>query len=444
MKTKCYKLGVEVINMEYICKECVEVDEVQKEVERLSIGLELCNYCNSKSAVAPKDSIFSFIENNFFEAIISIDECSQRESSSFWGGSDDLYVKEICDIIHDIGLKNDMLENDLSNYLSEQLDVEDKLFTLNDGTLEDNLYQNKWLNFIDSISHGKRFFNFEVSLFLDDLFSVMHENNHVNDTICTVLEPNESLFRARIANSKMERESIISDPASQLGPVPDKLASDQRMTPSGISAFYASSDRDTCFSEVRAITGDLVISGEFTVNRPLKFLDLRKVETLSKKEHHPFEHDFLKKSHKSQFLKRLMFLLSKPASKRKNSNYLETQVIFEYFRVKFGGDISGLIFSSVQTGLDGVNVVLFPEESNVNSFSYNKERKIIFRESHHQDDSFYSYSLKFVEKLPVQESEANLSFVRDSLELHYIEAVKTIARKQHIFVNDDTYDDVGF
>ncbi|MBF4448658.1 RES domain-containing protein, partial [Vibrio anguillarum] len=180
------------------------------------------------------------------------------------------------------------------------------------------------------------------------------------------------------------------------------------------------SDRETCFSEVRAITGDLVISGEFTVNRPLKLLDLRKIEELSKKEYHPFESNYLEKSHKSLFLKRLMFLLSKPASKRKNSNYLETQVIFEYFRVNFGSDISGLIFSSVQTGFNGLNVVLFPERSDVNSFTYNKERKIIFKEWHHQEDDWYTYSEKFSENLPSQKSEANLSFVHGSLELHYI------------------------
>ncbi|MGR5148056.1 RES family NAD+ phosphorylase [Photobacterium alginatilyticum] len=429
--------------MMYICKDCVEVGEVKKEVERLNIGQEVCCYCDSKSIVAPKESVFSFIENNFFEAIIPIDECSPQESSSFWGGSDDLYVKEIWEIIHDIGLKNEVLESDLSSYLSQKIGVEDKLFTLNDGTLENNLYQDRWLSFIDSISHGKRFFNFEVSQFLDDLFSVIHKKNHVNDDICTVLEPNVSLFRARIANSKIERESIISDPANELGPVPAKLASDQRMTPNGISAFYASSDRETCFSEVRAITGDLVISGEFTVNRPLKFLDLRKIEELSKKEHHPFEQNFLEKSHKSHFLKRLMFLLSKPASKRKNSNYLETQVIFEYFRVNFGSDISGLIFSSVQTGLDGLNVVLFPERSNVNSFTYNTGRKIVFREWPHQEGDFYTYSEKFSEKLPPQESEANLSFVNGSLELHYIEAVKTVARKQNILVIDNV-DDIDF
>jgi len=420
----------------YICRECIKINEVQKEIERINIGKEVCCYCKSKSIVAPKEGVFSFIENNFFNAIISINECSQHESSSFWFGSNDLYVKEIWEIIHDIGFNNEQLERDLSDYLSQQLDVKDNLFTLNDGTLENNVYRYKWVNFIDSISHGKRFFNSDISEFLDDLFSVIHENSHVNDDLCTVLEPNYSLFRARIANSKIERENIISDPVAQLGAVPPLLASDQRMTPNGISAFYASSDRDTCFSEVRAITGDLVISGEFTVNWPLKFLDLHKIEGLSKKEHHPFERNFLEKSHKNQFLKQLIFLLSKPASKRKNSNYLETQVIFEYFRVNFGNDISGLIFPSVQTGLDGLNIVFFPEKSNINSFAYNTERKIVFKEWADEDSS-YTYSEKFSEKLPPKVAEANLSFVHDSLELHYIEGVKTIGKKQHLLVIDN-------
>ncbi|MDE1227332.1 hypothetical protein [Vibrio aestuarianus] len=84
--------------------------------------------------------------------------------------------------------------------------------------------------------------------------------------------------------------------------------------------------------------------------------------------------------------------------------------------------------------------MLFPEESDVNSFTYNKERKIIFKEWHHQEDDSYTYSEKFSEKLPSQESEANLSFVHGSLELHYIEAVKTLARKKNILVIDDVED----
>ncbi|HGS4441987.1 TPA: RES family NAD+ phosphorylase, partial [Vibrio cholerae] len=344
-------------------------------------------------------------------------------------------VKGIWEIIHNLQLNNEKLESDLTEYLTQGVSIHDNLFILDDGTLEYNSYRDKWLNFINSISHGKRFFNIEVSHFLDDLFSVLHKDNHINETICTVLEPGVSLYRARIANTKLERESIISDPSRQLGAVPADLASDQRMTPSGISAFYASSDRDTCFSEVRAITGDLVISGEFTVNRPLKFLDLTKLEEISKNVYHPFEPNYRKNSHKSAFIKQLMFLLSKPASKRKNSSYLETQVIFEYLRVNFGEDISGLVFPSVQTGLNGLNVVLFPENSSVNFYMYINGQKIEFSESYYPDIGCYAYTKNATSEYQIKKQECDLSFVSGSLELHYIEAVKTVAKRQNIWVN---------
>jgi len=421
--------------MVHICKSCIEIDAVQREIEKLSVGKKVCDYCNSTNLVAPKDSIFSFIENNFFESLVHIDECSAHERASFWGGSDDLYVKEIWEIINDLELNNELLEEDLTKYLTQGLSIHDNLFTLDDGTLENNSYQDKWLNFIYSISYGKRFFNIEVSQFLDDLFSVLHKENHINEAICTVLDPEVSLYRARIANTKLERENIISDPSRQLGAVPAYLASDQRMTPSGISAFYASSDRDTCFSEVRAITGDLVISGEFTVNRPLKFLDLRKLEEISKNKYHPFEPNYAKNSHKSAFLKQLMFLLSKPASKRQNSSYLETQVIFEYLRVNFGDDISGLVFSSVQTGLEGLNVVLFPEQSSVSLYTYHEGQSMAFSESHYPELGFYAYSKSSTSETQIKDHKSDLSFVSNSLELHYIEAVKTVAKRQDIFIN---------
>ncbi|EOW9141184.1 RES domain-containing protein [Vibrio cholerae] len=421
--------------MVHICKSCIQIDSVQREIEKFSVGEKVCDYCNATNIVAPRDSIFSFIETNFFESLVHIDDCSAQERASFWGGSDDSNVKGIWEIIHNLQLNNEKLESDLTEYLTQGVSIHDNLFILDDGTLEYNSYRDKWLNFINSISHGKRFFNIEVSHFLDDLFSVLHKDNHINETICTVLEPGVSLYRARIANTKLERESIISDPSRQLGAVPADLASDQRMTPSGISAFYASSDRDTCFSEVRAITGDLVISGEFTVNRPLKFLDLTKLEEISKNVYHPFEPNYRKNSHKSAFIKQLMFLLSKPASKRKNSSYLETQVIFEYLRVNFGEDISGLVFPSVQTGLNGLNVVLFPENSSVNFYMYINGQKIEFSESYYPDIGCYAYTKNATSEYQIKKQECDLSFVSGSLELHYIEAVKTVAKRQNIWVN---------
>ena len=179
----------------------------------------------------------------------------------------------------------------------------------------------------------------------------------------------------------------------------------------------------------------MVISGEFTVNRPLKFLDLRKLEEISKNKYHPFEPNYAKNSHKSAFLKQLMFLLSKPASKRQNSSYLETQVIFEYLRVNFGDDISGLVFSSVQTGLEGLNVVLFPEKSSVSLYTYHEGQSMAFSESHYPELGFYAYSKSSTSETQIKDHKSDLSFVSNSLELHYIEAVKTVAKRQDIFIN---------
>lgn len=421
--------------MEYICQDCIGVKSVREEVERLNKGNGQCCYCLNTALVANRSDIFLFIENNFFESLIPINECSQMEQTSFWGGSDDLGVSEIWEHIQNLELGNEQLENDLTEYLSKDIPESENLFVIDDGTLDENQYEAKWQEFIKSISHGQRFFNSEVKLFLDDLFSILHCDNLINNDICSLLEPNVSLFRARVANSKAEREAIISNPSNQLGPVPPTLASEQRMTPAGISALYAATDRETCFSEVRAITGDMVISGEFVVNRAIKLLDIRKLEQLSQTGFHLFEPNFRKKSHKSQFLRQLMFLLSRPASNRKNSKYLETQVVFEYFRVNFYNDISGLVFSSVQTGLTGVNVVLFPESSDVNTFQYESGLDLNFSEWHQPELGLYFYTKKAEEINSKIATDSALNFVSGSLKLHYVEAVKTVSKEQNIYIS---------
>lgn len=138
---------------------------------------------------------------------------------------------------------------------------------------------------------------------------------------------------------------------------------------------------------MRAITGDLVITGEFTVNHELKLLDLTKLEQLSQGSYHLFDPDFSEKSKKSYFLKRLMFLLSKPASNRQNSSYLETQVIFE------------------------------------------------FNEWHQPEHGYYSYRSSKIIESENNKTNSILNFVEESLKLHYIEAVKTVAKEQSIQIS---------
>lgn len=61
-------------------------------------------------------------------------------------------------------------------------------------------------------------------------------------------------------------------------PTPKDRASNQRMTPNGISTLYYALERETCLSEIRSITGDNVVSGAMTPTNELRLLDLTKLE----------------------------------------------------------------------------------------------------------------------------------------------------------------------
>ena len=136
--------------------------------------------------------------------------------------------------------------------------------------------------------------------------------------------------------------------------------------------------------------------------------------------------DFLDKSHKSYFIQNLVFLLSKPASQRKNSVYLETQVIFEYFRTYFSEGIHGITFNSVQNGMEGMNIALFPENSKVNLFLYNDKKTVSCNEHFHQEGDFYSYIVKTGNEDDVpMTKDGYLDFVDNSIQLHRVKAVET-------------------
>ena len=415
--------------MSFICADCINVESIKVEITKKSAH-DLCFYCgDEKNYIANKEDVFDLFESRFLESVIPLSYCSPMEIGMFYHGSDNLYVSEVWEMIDNLEVGSEQLRDDLTEHIIGSLNTDETLFVYDDGTLEHNTYESKWTEFIKSVSHNHRFFNDSAKEFLNSLFAIIQKKGVIIDDVIHELNPNASMFRARVANTASERAEIFSDPASQLGPVPQRLATDQRMTPTGISAFYASSDRETCFSEVRAITGDNVMSAEFRTTETLRLLDLRKLTEISKMQFCPLEADFVDNSHKSQFIKQLIFLLSKPASQRGTSTYLETQIIFEYLRVNFGADIHGLVFSSVQTGMEGLNVVLFPEHSEVQPFYYNSQAISECNEHHNSEYEYYHYTVTTSGDTPTAQSSKRLKFVEDSIKLHYIEAVKTEAKE---------------
>ena len=421
--------------MSYVCSSCINIESIRKEGV-YSLENKLCFYCKKdKAEVIDRDVLITLLKSRFVEAVVPFSECSEHEQGMYFFAHDEkLDPSDIPNMMDWLELGSEQFRNDLYDEIEKNLDSKDDLFVYNDGTLDEgNEYEVKWDTFIRSIHHKHRFFNQDIKKFLDSLFSLIHEDGKIIDTMIYELNPNIPIFRARIANTVKERTEIYSNPASQLGAAPASLAGEQRMTPTGISAFYASDSRETCFSEVRATTGDIVMSAEFRATNTLRLLDLSKLKEVSQVSICPFDKDFVDKSHKSYFVQRLVFLLSKPASQRKNSVYLETQVIFEYFRTYFSEGIHGIAFNSVQNGMDGMNVALFPEYSKVNSFLYNDKNTVSCNEHFHQEGDFYSYIIKTGNENSVLiRKDKFLRFVDQSILLHHVMAVKTITQELEV------------
>ncbi|MFO6407484.1 RES family NAD+ phosphorylase, partial [Pseudomonas aeruginosa] len=127
------------------------------------------------------------------------------------------------------------------------------------------------------------------------------------------------------------------------------------------SALYCALERETCLSEIRSITGDHVVSTALTPVAELKLLDLTALDQLEPPDLSLLDVGFREALHRKVFLGSLVKKMSRPKARNDELSYLSTQVVFEYLRLRFGKQVDGLVFPSVQTGEAGTNVVLLPE-----------------------------------------------------------------------------------
>ncbi|MNR23076.1 hypothetical protein D3C85_1400730 [compost metagenome] len=130
--------------------------------------------------------------------------------------------------------------------------------------------------------------------------------------------------------------------------------------------------------------------------------------------------------HLKTFISSLVKKMSKPKGPGDELSYLSSQVVFEYLRLRFGREVDGLVFPSVQTGETGTNVVLFPEASIVSGRNFTGE---------HEDGE----AAEAKAEQPF-ESAARLCCIPDSLRYHKITAIITQAREykysEDLFLSD--------
>jgi hypothetical protein len=403
-----------------ICSTCV-TPQVLKDFVRRHGAQTTCNYCKKTGIAVDSKFLFDHIYERIRENVAAEDDLSSYERDLiFEMESDDISVAG-CDIVlmEWFNLGDEVYFDDLWDAAPDEFKINSEggeaLFYTDDGLLERNFYEDRWAAFLDGIGHAHRFFNPNARAFLDSVFEPLASDaSQLKPEVSRTLDRGTKLFRARGADNQKKAEEIAGDPASQFGPSPKDRAGNQRMTPSGISALYCALDRETCLSEIRAITGDDVVSVALTPLASLKLLDLTALALVEPPKMTLLDVGYLDERHLTTFLKSLVRKMSKPKGRNNDLSYLSTQVVFEYLRLRFGQQVDGLVFPSVQTGERGTNVVLFPEAS------------VISRDFFDEAQNWGSAPLAEPE-CPFGGPAARLAVVQGSLRFHKVKAVVTKA-----------------
>jgi hypothetical protein len=366
-----------------------------------NFGRQFCEECLSETQHLDYENF----KNKLFEVITTnykfLDDLPSR-AGWFYEGHQEDGVSNFYNLIEWLELDAELTEK-----LAEDGDKEfsDKLLVLYDDSLEEYEGCNKefeWEHIQKGFKHEFRFFNSNLMDFLNHTFEYLLDDNVVNQSLLTIIKPNTILYRGRSFDSfkllmkeinkddieieyEQENEDIAKNIRDKFGLVPSSLASDQRMTPFGISALYLSTDKMACVAEIRALVGQYVGIAQFSNRIELKLLNLNKLAEGLYPNH--LDENYLEKLDVYVFFKKLIASVSKPKLESGKFDYLVSQYFFEYLRVKFGDQIHGVLLKSVQLPTAD-NIILFPEvtddgidssfsEGNNNMyFSWNKESRL--------------------------------------------------------------------
>jgi len=233
----------------------------------------------------------------------------------------------------------------------------------------DPRFRHAWQAFCQSLKHKRRFFSADAKTILDDILGPILKGTSSDFAgAIRVIGPDSEdrfIYRGRLANDEVSRRAIYTAPIGQLGAPPPEFSAAGRMNTAGISVFYASTDAKTCAAELRAPVGGGAVVGRFEIIRPLRILDLTRLETFQNtlSKFHP---DFFKAHGYGLFMRGFHAEIRKPILPGQETlEYLPTQVVAEYLWTRREHSIDGLIFGSAQVSGSETNIVLFPHASAV-------------------------------------------------------------------------------
>lgn len=242
---------------------------------------------------------------------------------------------------------------------------------------DDEEWQKGWRRFERTIKSEARFFSRTAAAQLSALFDDIDQlRTRLRETLIVEAGPGTALselYRARVFQSDDRLKAALERPDREMGAPPSSLAAAGRMNAKGISTFYGATEPHIALAEVRPPVGSQVAIARFEIVRPLRLLDLNKLEQI-REDGSVFDPGYARRLSRMMFLRKLKGRISRPVMPDdQDSEYLATQAIADYLATEGKVPLDGIIFPSVQAGNEGVNVVLFQKASRAEEMDIPKD-----------------------------------------------------------------------
>lgn len=373
---------VEELKEKAICSECVGEEYLSAEIN--CHGSEsVCDYCGESRKSYSLEEMAGRIERAFDEHYMR----TRTDPDSFeWAMLKDREIdysweregeKTIYAIMSAADISEEAASDIQAILADEHSDIEmaqmgEETPFADDAHYEeimpgDEEWQEDWRYFERTIKSEARFFNRIAAAQLSALFDDI-DQFRTRDGDALVVDagpdtPLNELFRARPFQSDKRLKSALMRPDRELSAPSSRLATPGRMNARGISTFYGATEPHIALAEVRPPVGSQVAIARFEIIRPLRLLDLNKLEELSESGS-IFDPGYARRLGRMMFLRKLTGRIARPVMPDdQDSEYLATQAIADYLATEGKVPLDGIIFPSVQAGNEGVNVVLFRKAS---------------------------------------------------------------------------------
>jgi len=255
---------------------------------------------------------------------------------------------------------------------------------------DDIVWQEQWRYFEQSLKTEARFFSRTATAYLASIFGGIDKMSTTDDRPLVIDAGPQArmtaFYRARVFQSDERLKEALCRPDRHLGPPPPVLASAGRMNAHGISVFYGANNPDVAIAEVRPPVGSHVAVARFDIIRPLRLFDLAALLAVTEPGS-VFDPEWITRLERATFLRSLSQRIAKPVMPDDEAlEYLSTQAIADFLATENEPLLDGIVFPSVQTTGDSLNVVLFHKAARVEAMDIPEGTELDADKSQMSDD----------------------------------------------------------